>query len=307
MSRVYLARDARGMLVTEAQLNLQRDGYYTGNIDAIYGGGTEKAVARFQEDRRLPMTGAFDGITWKQVMRRDPPSVFQRCLQVTAAFEGHGFGLIAGAWDGGWLTWGIIGFTLSSGSLGRVVLTTYDRNPEVVRQAFGNRTDELISMMQASPRRQKAWAESISVPPSNYRVVEPWRSAFMVFGKSPVVQAIQLQRAEQDYFVPAMKLVTRLELEEELGAGLCFDIQVQNGGINRKAAQAIQDFRDNNPDEDELTFRTIIADAVADQSNPKFKEDVRARKRTLATGAGTVHGEAYVMKQWGLDALSLEG
>ncbi|WP_447602837.1 hypothetical protein [Nitrospira sp. Nam80] len=137
-------------------------------------------------------------------------------------------------------------------------------------------------------------------------MIEPWRSAFMAFGESPVVQAMQLQRAEEDYFVPAMKLLSRLELEEELGAGLCFDIQVQNGGIKPKAAQVIRDFRDDNPDADELTFRTVIADAVADHSNPKFKEDVRARKRTLATGVGTVHGGSYVLKQWGVDAVPLD-
>lgn len=44
-------------------------------------------------------------------MDADIPAALDRSLQVTAAFEGHGFGMLQGNWDGAWLTWGIIGFT----------------------------------------------------------------------------------------------------------------------------------------------------------------------------------------------------
>ena len=50
----------------------------------------------------------------------------------------------------------------------------------------------------------------------------------------------------------------------------------------------------------------MIADAVADNANPKFREDVRARKRTFATGIGTVHGGTYTLNQWGLAGLALD-
>jgi peptidoglycan hydrolase-like protein with peptidoglycan-binding domain len=305
MSRIYLSRGARGMLVTEAQQNLQRDGYYTGTIDAIYGGVTEKGVFRYQEDQQLPITGALDSTTWIELMRRGPPSLYQRCLQITAAFEGHGFGSVAGAWDAGWVTWGIIGFTLSSGSLGKVILGVWGQAPEVVREAFGNRTDELVSIMRSSRLEQNTWAESISVPPTKYRVVEPWRSGFMAFGQSPVVQVAQINNAEQQYFTPAMQSLSRLGLTQELGASLCFDIQVQNGGIKPEAMAIIEQFRQSHPIANEQDLRAVIADAVADASSPRFKEDVRRRKRTFVTGVGNVHGSAYVLSQWGVNSLPI--
>lgn len=52
---------------------------------------------------------------------------------------------------------------------------------------------------------------------------------------------------------------------------------MQNGGLKPKAARTIKEFREDNPEVDEKTFRTVIADAVADNSNPKFRADVRAQ------------------------------
>jgi len=48
-------------------------------------------------------------------------------------------------------------------------------------------------------------------------------------------------------------------------------------------------------------LRKIIAKVVAENSNPRFIEDVRRRKLTIATGAGTVHGSEFDLKTWGLD------
>ena len=302
MSRIYLGRGCRGSLVGEAQQNLKQEGYYTGNVDNTYGGVTQTAVTRFQEEQDLPETGAIDGDTWQDLMRREPPSLFHRCVQVTAAFEGHGFGAVAGAYDDGWLTWGIIGFTLGSGTLNGVLLEVWENNPEIIRSSFGSKTDELIEILTASRRSQKAWAESISEPPKNYRVIEPWRSSFMALGQSPAVQAVQLRHAETRYFVPAMRLRADLALEEELGAALCFDIQVQNGGLRSQAKRRIETFREEHSEADEQTFRTVIADAVADAALPRFREDVRARKRTMAAGEGTVHQAAYTLANWGLGA-----
>jgi hypothetical protein len=46
--------------------------------------------------------------------------------------------------------------------------------------------------------------------------------------------------------------------------------------------------------------RQFIANAVADASKTR-KEDVRARKLTIAAGTGKVHGEVFVLANWGLD------
>lgn len=47
----------------------------------------------------------------------------------------------------------------------------------------------------------------------------------------------------------------------------------------------------------------IIATAVADASAAKWREDVRSRKMTIATGSGEVHGWPYPLRNWGLQDL----
>jgi hypothetical protein len=44
---------------------------------------------------------------------------------------------------------------------------------------------------------------------------------------------------------------------------------------------------------------------VADKANPAFRDDVRDRKLTLATGSGRVHGGTFVLRNWGLDDLAV--
>jgi hypothetical protein len=48
-------------------------------------------------------------------------------------------------------------------------------------------------------------------------------------------------------------------------------------------------------------LRELLAEAVANAAAPRWQEDVLSRKRTIATGAGSVHGRAYRLTAWGLD------
>lgn len=54
----------RGDEVTAIQIKLSSLGYYDGNIDGIYGSGTERAVKRFQKDNGLTV----DGIVGKNTL-----------------------------------------------------------------------------------------------------------------------------------------------------------------------------------------------------------------------------------------------
>ncbi len=56
---------SRGDEVTAIQIKLSSLGYYTGNIDGIYGSGTEDAVRRFQKDNGLQS----DGIAGKNTLK----------------------------------------------------------------------------------------------------------------------------------------------------------------------------------------------------------------------------------------------
>ncbi|MBI3781043.1 MAG: peptidoglycan-binding protein [candidate division NC10 bacterium] len=300
MPRTLFARGCRGGIVKKIQQSLSQEGYYAGTLDGLYGGGTERAVSLYQMERTLEPTGKVDDVTWQSLMRMDIPPVQERCLQLTAALEGHGFGMIQGNWDGAWLTWGMIGFTLKHGELSRIVLEIFESNPGAVREAFGNLTDELIRIMRATRAEQQAWANRISEGPKRFKVIEPWRLAFARLGEQEGVQAVQIRHAYKGYLNPALETARRYRLNTEQALALCFDIQVQNGGIGPDARAAVRAALQARPPQDERALRILIANAVADLARPEFREDVRSRKLTIATGNGQVHGEQFELESWGL-------
>jgi hypothetical protein len=224
--------------------------------------------------------------------------VTERSLQLTAAFEGHGFGLAVGNFDGALLTWGIIGFTIASGELQEIVLEVNQSHPELVQRAFGANAGELLQLMTAPRDFQKQWADEHTL--ANRALAEPWRSLFAAFGAFPEVQQQQIKHAQKDYMTPAMKTATSLGLNSELGLALCFDIHVQNGGIKHTAMDQIQ--KQSMPGMAESDPRVIVANAVADWAHPAWSDDVRRRKLTIATGQGSIHGYTYVLENWGLNA-----
>jgi peptidoglycan hydrolase-like protein with peptidoglycan-binding domain len=303
--RLLAARGARGELVTRAQRRLAELGFDPRGVDGVYGQDTAAAIEAFQQARGLPPTGALDPVTWQALMGTAAPNVRDRALQVTAAFEGHGFGLAQGNWDGAGITWGIVGFTLKHGELGRMVLRLHQERPDLLEAAFGSRTGELVETLGEPRARQIAWADGISLGARKERLAEPWRSAFARLGAFDEVQAMQLTAVDRDYFQPSLETARRFDLRTELGLALAFDIHVQNGGIASKARLEIEGQRADHPLTTEQELRVIVAHAVAANSRAEFREDVLARKLTLATGSGRVHGAFYALRNWGLGELEV--
>jgi Putative peptidoglycan binding domain/Glycosyl hydrolase family 46 len=305
VARVVFAQGVRGEIVRKMQRRLKARGFDPKGIDGDYGDNTRKAVRALQRARQLQSTGQVDVTSWRRLMARPIPPVRDRALQLTAAFEGHDFTLAQGNFDGAGVTWGIVGFTLKHGELAKIVLDIHNRHPDLVRQAFGAKTDELIRIMRASKTKQLAFANGISLGASKVRLAEHWRSVFRRFGEMEAVQALQLSLADRDYFRPARQTARRLRLQTELGLALAFDIHVQNGGVSSTARDEVKRQLAQHPVETELERRVIIANAVANHSRPQFREDVRSRKLAIATGTGRVHGETFVLRNWGLAALPL--
>jgi len=292
--RTLFGIGAIGETIKGIQQTLTQAGFDTKGADGFYGPKTATAVRAYQSARPLAVNGSLEDGSWQLLMQRPVPTVGDRCLQLTANFEGHGFGLAVGNFDGALLTWGIIGFTMASGEVQSIVLAVNQSSPGSVQEAFGSFVPELLKLMEASKADQQTWADEHTLP--NGGLAQPWRTMFATFGSFPEVQQEQLKHVRDDYLNPAIQTAKKLGFTTELGLALCFDIHVQNGGIKRAAMARIQ--QQSNIAEADL--RQIVANAVADVARLKFREDVRRRKLTVATGQGSVHGHNYALENWGL-------
>ena len=294
--RTLFGIGAIGETIKGIQQTLTQAGFDTKGADGFYGQNTATAVMAFQSARSLAVTGTLEDGSWQLLMQRPVPTVGDRCLQLTANFEGHGFGLAMGNFDGALLTWGIIGFTMASGEVQSIVLAVNQSSPGSVQEAFGSSMPELLKLMEASKADQQTWADEHTLP--NGGLAQPWRTMFATFGSFPEVQQEQLKHVRDDYLNPAIQTAKKLGFTTELGLALCFDIHVQNGGIKRAAMARIQ--QQSQPNIAEADLRQIVANAVADVARLKFREDVRRRKLTVATGQGSVHGHNFDLENWGL-------
>jgi hypothetical protein len=306
MSRVYLQRAAsgyraaRGEVVRRVQLALKDAGSDPREIDGIYGRDTEAAIKEYQDKRNIDADGRLNDVTWTDLMEEGPPSIRDRCLQLTGDFEGHGFQRIAGNFDGAGLTWGIIGFTLKHGEIQQILREVQKDHPALLDEAFANLKDELFEILGKSWSEQLEWANSISIPPHKYRVDPVWEKAFETLGTFAEVQEVQLARVN-NYWNTALRDAGRFGLETEMGIALCFDIAVQNGGVDFEEEETrINLWVADHPDAMEPEKRILIADVVAENSLSEYVEDVRLRKRTIAVGEGVVHGSRYATQDWGI-------
>jgi Putative peptidoglycan binding domain len=306
MARVFLQkassgyRVVRGDVVRDLQQKLQMAGHDPGIIDGIFGNDTENALKSFQVKRGQQPTGKLTDETWMVLMEAPIPSIFDRCLQLTSDFEGHGFRTIVGNFDGAGLTWGIIGYTLQHGEIQNILNELQQRFPALIDSAFGELKPALLNQLGKTREEQLEWANSISIGSNKVRVEEAWERAFSALGNDPHVQEIQLRRVKK-YWDRAGRDAERFRLKTEAGIALCFDIAVQNGGIdNDIETRRIQTWINDNPGTSERDLLARIADVVADNSRPQYVEDVRKRKRTIGKGDGEVHGARYATRDWGI-------
>jgi hypothetical protein len=290
----------------DLQLGLERLGFGCGGVDGIFGGQTERSVQSWQRSKGFEPHGLVDELTWVEITRKDPPSIFRKCLALTAAFEGHGYMYAAGNWDNAYLTWGIVGFTLRHGNLGLVIRRTNERYHELLYRVIGpEKRMELLEIIDAKATAQREWAKSISTH-KGHRIRQDWSDAFEALGQRPEVRAIQDEVARDVYWARAILDFEKFDLEDELDLALCFDTAVQNGGINDEKAELIESGMEAQPGETGEQRRIIFANAIASGSNPIYREDVLSRRATIASGAGVVHGARYQLDAWGLEPLPVD-
>jgi hypothetical protein len=302
MERSFFSKGCRGNIVVRLQQALHQQGFAPPVLarfdDGDFGEKTAVAVRNLQGAQGLPATGEVDASTWRAALRQDVPSLFERALQLTADFEGHGFGLAQGNFDGAGITWGIIGFTLAGGELQRVLQEIDNRAQGTVDRAFGELARTWRDVMAQPVAEQIAWADSISLGAGKARLPPAWVQVFARLGALPVTQQVQTDAALHKYFEPALRSAQRLGLQTERGVALCFDTHVQSGGLKPSVFEAAQAFPAASTESDRLP---LLANAIAQAvSKPQYRADVLARRMCIATGLGTVHGAAYKVSTWGL-------
>lgn len=303
MARTWFSQGLGGAIARDIQTNLLRQGFFAGDhdkfIDGDYGGHTVAALSQLQAARSLPQTGAVDDATWGQLTVAAMPTLFERCLGLTASFEGNGYTKIEGNFDGAGLTWGIIGFTLSNGEIQGLLREIEQTAPGTLARVMGDDLAAQWATQAALPIAQQVqWADSISSGPGHATLPPDWVDAFQRLGEEPLVQRLQMHQAYDSYFVPAANTAKTLGLTTELGLALCFDCHVQNG---KARVLAVQDLLRAGPAPTQAQQRAAFAQAVASHASAAYQTDVLKRKMTVATGAGTVHGLAYTLAHWGLD------
>jgi hypothetical protein len=301
MARVYFSRGCRGMIAKRIQTDLLRQGFSAGDplkfVDGDFGGKTASALQTLQSACGLPATGAVDAATWQQLTPDPLPSLFERCLQVTAAFEGHGFGLAKGNFDGAGITWGVIGFTLSHREIQAILAAAQQQEPGLLARLMGPLAAQWQALSARPLRQQIDWADAMSSGPGKQGLPAPWLQAFARLGDEPGIKRIQMQRAYERYFLPCAAAAGRLGLKSELGILLAFDVHVQNGGFKADAMAQAAALPEATP---EMLRREKLAGSVAQSARPAYRADVLSRKKTIATGQGRVHGAAYTLAAWGL-------
>lgn len=282
-----LSVGARGYLVRELQRKIDV------KVDGDYGANTTRALKVAQGANSLPVTGVCDDISWVRIVGRSAPDLFERCLNLTSCFEGHGYTHAAGNWDGAGLTWGIIGFTIKSGSLFSVLAKC---RPETLEKHLGKALHaDVIEISKRLQSARIAWGDSLSDPRDKRKIKADVFQRFQSLGNDPECQAAQREVAKESYWLPACRALKALPdlTHSERGYALAFDRHVQQGRLLPAALDAA---RTAAPDGIQA-----MLDALADgQAVGRWAADIRSRTTTIAKGSGVVHGRRYELASFGI-------
>ncbi|MBI1807061.1 MAG: hypothetical protein HYR76_08445 [Ignavibacteria bacterium] len=237
-----------------------------------------------------------------------------RVLALTASFEtslGYPdcFGSVAGNFDGQGISFGALQWNLGQGSLQPLWKAMRDdsKRNDTLKKIMGDLYDEFVKMLDSSKDEQVEWAKNIQLTKvvnnrTIWYLVDKWKNALNALGKSSEMIALQVKTTEVRYEI-ALDNCRRFELLTERGVALMFDINVQNGKVDKNGAgeKIRHDYLaiPSTLSEDEAQVRKmiIIANRRSEVVPSQWQADVRNRKLTIANGRGTVHGKQYDLEK----------
>ncbi|WP_454651868.1 D-Ala-D-Ala carboxypeptidase family metallohydrolase [Bradyrhizobium liaoningense] len=295
----------QGHLITKMQTALIQRGHLPAideagrmNADGVFGPMTENAVEAWQTATGHPSTGALTHGEWRELTGLPVPDIYERCAQLTAAFEGTGFGGTNPTdFDNTILTFGYHGYTLTGGNLQNFLKEMHEKHPDLLVRTFGAaKAQELRSLFPPVPIDQVV-SLGKQMFLSGDRIKQEWRTAFKRFGETPECQAGQIDFSRRVYWSLAERMRGILSLSSSISHALCFDVAIQNGDKTRLARSTATRFQ---REMGEPERRIAFGKAIVAAANPQFQSDVRARKvSTLGEGDGVVHEAHYRLDNWG--------
>ena len=218
---------------------------------------------------------------------------------ISSSFEGKGYAQVTGNFDKQGLSFGFLQWCLGQGSLQPIwkeALEEYDPESCIFTDP---QLSVLLRVMKLSRVEQVAWADSISMPaPKKSRIVPEWRKTLEAWGEATA--DIQMRHA-QDRLDKAVKYCNAFGLKSIRALSFMFDICVQNGSIRQGIIDSVKERVNNEKHHSETSTLLLILEQRLDDCNPRWREDVKARKECIIYGSGEVHGKLVNLdKEYGL-------
>jgi Putative peptidoglycan binding domain len=288
-------RNVRGPILQRIQRRLNEVRFDAGVVDGVWGNQTMSALKAWQLSKGLAQTGMVDEQTWDGLMAMPPPDILERSLQLTADWEGTGYGGTNGNFDEQGITWGLLGFTWAHGELQTILNEIRTDHPAVFSTAFGGLEREMIRILGRPRSDQMAFASEISIQ-GGEKIRPEWAACFKALGDTVEVQQIENRIAKDKYWQAALNLIDEFDLKSDRAMALCFDIVVQITVTDQIKAE-VHERADGKPENVKMK---ALAGIVADHAKREYQNDVLTRKMTFVDGQGAVHGDKYDIGCWGI-------
>lgn len=217
-----------------------------------------------------------------------------KAIETTAKFEGsRGYSNVGGDFDGMGLSFGIFQWNAGMHTLQPLLKETLALlGHEKAKEIFTNDDLYVLKKKLESDTGFHQWTKTLSKrdEKGTFRVAEPWYTRFYKLGLTEECQIVQ-KRHMKGYINEAKGWMTEFGFKSERAFCLFLDVSVQNGSVTGRARTYYNSkAKSNMPEKEKLT---LMAEAVAQASNPKWISDVRNRKMTIVEGKGIVHGRKF--------------
>jgi hypothetical protein len=233
----------------------------------------------------------------------------RKALEITSTLETGkrgGFSGLSGNFDGQGLSFGLVNWTIGTGSLQPLLRDFARENPARWSAIFGVDAERFLRLIlpkgEAATRDQHRFAvEEMNVQQvvrgrTRWAIKAPWRGYFEQLSQDPAFRQIQI-RYVRDLLTRAADFCRLFGLKSEQAFAFMFDavsshgkwwLTKKFGGVEKRrlmieARRApLQAMSGGRLPEQQVLL--IIADVLAETSAPRWAAKVRARKRWFVTG-----------------------